>query len=56
MTLTPNGPNGLAVVKCEASAGQYFVQMLTDVMERFNLDISNCVSNDIDGASTMQGR
>lgn len=46
----------LAVVKCEASTGQYFVQMLTDVMERFNLDISNCVSNATDGASNMQGQ
>uniref|UniRef100_A0A8C6LH54 DUF4371 domain-containing protein n=1 Tax=Nothobranchius furzeri TaxID=105023 RepID=A0A8C6LH54_NOTFU len=46
----------LAVVKCEASTGQYFVQMLTDVMQRFNLDISNCVSNATDGASNMQGQ
>lgn len=44
----------LAVVKCETSTDQYFVQMLTDVMERFNLDISNCVSNVTDGASNMQ--
>ena len=43
----------LAVVKCEASTGQYFVQLLADVMDRFNLDISNCVSNAIDGASNM---
>lgn len=46
----------LAVVKCEASTGLYFVQMLTDVMEHFNLDISNCVSNATDGASNMQGQ
>ncbi len=45
----------LAVVKCEAFTGQYFVQLLTDVMDRFNLDISNCVSNSTDGASNMQG-
>ena len=44
----------LAVVKCEASTGQYFVQLLADVMDRFNLDISNCVSNATDGASNMQ--
>ncbi|XP_034084713.1 uncharacterized protein LOC117554399 [Gymnodraco acuticeps] len=46
----------LAVVKCEASTGQYFVQMLTDVMDRFDLDISNCISNATDGASNMQGQ
>lgn len=46
----------LAVVKCEASTGQYFVQMLTDVMGRFDLDISDCISNATDGASNMQGQ
>ena len=46
----------LAVVKCEASTGQYFVQMLTDVMDRFDLDISNCISNATDGASNIQGQ
>lgn len=41
-----------SVVKCEASTGQYFVQMLTDVMEKSNLEISNAT----DGASNMQGQ
>lgn len=43
------------MVKCEATAGQYFVQMLTDVMARFDMDISYCISNATDGASNMQG-
>ncbi len=45
-----------SVVKCEASTGQYFVQMLTDVMEKSKLEISNCISNATDGASNMQGK
>ncbi|KAK0148975.1 Zinc finger MYM-type protein 1 [Merluccius polli] len=46
----------LAVVKCEATTGQYFVQMLVDVMEKYKLEISNCISNATDGASNMQGQ
>ncbi|KAK0150742.1 InaD-like protein [Merluccius polli] len=46
----------LAVVKCEATTGQYFVQMLADVMEKYKLEISNCISNATDGASNMQGQ
>lgn len=41
------------MVKCEASTGQYFVLMLADVMEKFNLEISNCISNVTDSASNM---
>lgn len=45
-----------AVMKCEASTGQHFVQMLADVIEKCNLEISNCFSNATDGASNMQGK
>lgn len=41
----------VAVVKCEASTGQYFVQVLTDVLERMKLDLSSCISNSTDGAA-----
>lgn len=46
----------LAVVKCEATTGHYFVQMLAEVMEKCNVDISNGISNATDGASNMQGQ
>lgn len=45
----------VAVVKCEASTGQCFVQVLTDVLERMKLDSSRCISNSTDGAASMQG-
>lgn len=42
------------MVKCEAVTGQYFVLMLADVMEKLNLELSNCISNAMDSASNMQ--
>lgn len=46
----------VAMVKCEASTGQYFVQVLTDVLERMKLDLSCCISNSTDGAASTQGK
>ena len=46
----------VAVVKCEASTGQYFVQLLTDVVDKLKLDMSKCIGNATDGASNMQGK
>ncbi|KAJ8346852.1 hypothetical protein SKAU_G00282530 [Synaphobranchus kaupii] len=46
----------VAVVKCEASTGQYFVQLLSEVLENMKLDINKCIGNSTDGASSMQGR
>ncbi len=46
----------VAVVKCEASTGQCFVQVLTDALERMKLDLSSCISNSTDGAASMQGK
>lgn len=46
----------VAVVKCEASTGQYFVQVLSEVLENMKLDISKCIGNSTDGASSMQGQ
>jgi hypothetical protein len=42
-------------VKCEASTGQYFVQLLTDVVDQLKLDMSKCIGNATDG-SNMQGK
>ena len=44
----------VAVVKCEASIGQYFVQLLTEVVEKLKLDMSKCIGNATDGAANMQ--
>lgn len=46
----------VAVVKCEASTRQYFVQVLTDALERMKLDLSSCICNSTDGATNMQGK
>ncbi|MGH0175548.1 UNVERIFIED_CONTAM: hypothetical protein FKN15_019912 [Acipenser sinensis] len=46
----------VAVVKCKASTGQYFVQLLTEVVEKLKLDKSKCIGNATDGASNMQGK
>ena len=44
----------VAVVKCEASIGQYcpVVQVLSEVLENMTLDISKCLGNSTDGASS----
>jgi hypothetical protein len=46
----------VTVVKCEASTRQYFVQELSEVLENMKLDISKCIGNSNDGASSMQGQ
>ena len=46
----------VVVVKCEASTGQYFVQLLTNVMDKLKLDMSKCIGNVPYGASNMQGK
>lgn len=46
----------LVALKCVASTGQYFVQLLTDVVDKLKLDMSKCIGNATDGASNMQGK
>lgn len=46
----------VAVVNCEASTGEYFVGVLTKIIEQLNLEMSKCVGNSTDGASNMQGQ
>lgn len=45
----------VALVNCEASTGQYFLDLLKDTLTRLNHDMSCCVGNTTDGAANMQG-
>lgn len=44
----------IAVVKCEKSTGQYFVDLLTEMMDKLKLDMAWCIGSATDGASNMQ--
>ncbi|RXN33944.1 zinc finger MYM-type 1-like protein [Labeo rohita] len=46
----------IAVVDCESSTGQSFVELLKKVLLNFNIDIGTCVGNSTDGAANMQGQ
>lgn len=46
----------VAVVRCRASTGQSFVDLLKEVLEHLKLDSSLCIGNATDGASNMQGQ
>lgn len=46
----------VSIVRCEASTGQYFVNLLSGVLEHLNLDKAMCIGNATDGASNMQGQ
>ncbi|RXN16717.1 zinc finger MYM-type 1-like protein [Labeo rohita] len=43
------------MVRCSASTGQSFVDLLKEVLEHLKLDSSLCIGNATDGASNMQG-
>ena len=45
----------VALVDCEASTGQYFLDLLKDTLATLNLDVSCCVGSATDGAANMQG-
>ncbi len=46
----------VALVDCEASTGENFLELLKDTLTRLNLDLSCCVGSTTDGAANMQGR
>ncbi|KAK9528097.1 hypothetical protein VZT92_014590 [Zoarces viviparus] len=46
----------VAVIRCEASTGQYFAQLVNDVLETMDLDVKRCIGNSTDRASNMQGQ
>lgn len=45
----------IALVNCESSTGQAFVDLLKSVLEKIGLNIVDCVGNSTDGAANMQG-
>ncbi|XP_064077653.1 uncharacterized protein LOC135195320 [Macrobrachium nipponense] len=45
----------VAVVNCERTTGEYFVQILKNVLEKLELDVSNSSGKATNGASNMQG-
>lgn len=45
----------VAIVECEASPGQYFLQLLKDILQKVNLDMY-CISSMTDDAANMQGQ
>lgn len=45
----------VTLVDCEASTGQYFLDILKETLIRLNLDVSCCVGSTTDGAANMQG-
>ncbi len=46
----------IAVVDCESSTGQNFVELLKKVVLDLNIDIGTCVGNSTDGTANMQGQ
>lgn len=46
----------IAMVDCESSTGQNFVELLKKVLLNLNIDIGTCVGNSTDGAANMQGQ
>lgn len=46
----------IGVVSCEASTGEYFVQLLKETLAAVDIDIRNCVGNSTDGAANTQGQ
>ena len=45
----------IAIVDCKPSTGQYFLELLKEILQKVNLDISCGVSSSTDGAANMQG-
>lgn len=46
----------IAVIDCESSTGQYFVDLVKQTLEKMDIDIKQCVGNATDGAANMQGQ
>ena len=45
----------ISVVNCEASTGEYFVELVKRVVEDLNIEMRKCVGNSTGGASNIQG-
>lgn len=46
----------ISIVKCKESTGQHFVDIVAELADKINLDLSKCIGHATDGASNMQGR
>ncbi|KAL1251715.1 hypothetical protein QQF64_019511 [Cirrhinus molitorella] len=46
----------IAVIDCESSTGQYFVELEKQTLEKMDIDIKKCIGNATDGAANMQGQ
>lgn len=46
----------IAVIDCESSTGQYFVDLVKRTLEKMDIDLKQCVGNATDGAANMQGQ
>ncbi|XDV21827.1 hypothetical protein PO909_026847 [Leuciscus waleckii] len=46
----------IAVIDCESSTGQYFVELVKQTLEKMDIDIKKCIGNATDGAANMQGQ
>lgn len=46
----------LAVVDCESSSGESFLNLLMQVLTSCKIDIKNCTGSSTDGAANMQGQ
>lgn len=43
------------VINCKASTGQYFVDLIQNLLGRMGIDLELCAGNATDGAANMQG-
>lgn len=46
----------IAVIDCDSSTGEYFVELVKQTLEKMDLDIKKCIGNATDGAANMQGQ
>lgn len=45
----------IAIVQCESSTGEDFLNLLKHTLESCGIDMKNCIGNATDGAANMQG-
>lgn len=46
----------VAVVNCTSTTGKALCELVCDVLESMEIEVTNCVGNSTDGASNMQGQ
>lgn len=46
----------IAVIDCESSTGQYFVDLVKETLAKMDIDIKHCIGNATDEAANMQGQ